>query len=126
MAENESVRFADDLENEVNDLLLRLGVDPSLSGFQYLAEMIVAYGGDRSVQQTALYARVGDQFGTTGSCVERCCRHAIQKMVNDFPMDRYGKVLLRDPDFDAMTGAYSVSQFVALAWLALMREQSPV
>lgn len=126
MAEMEVVRFADDLENEVNDLLLRLGVDPSLTGFQYLAELIVAYGGDRSAQQTALYARVGDQFGTTGSCVERCCRHAVQKMINDFPSERYSQLLLREPDFDALSGSYSVSQFIALAWLALKREQSPV
>lgn len=124
--ETKETRYIDDLENEVNDLLLRLGVDPALSGFQYLSELIRLYGADKSAPQGALYEKVGERCGTSGSCVERCCRHAIYKMTNDYPVQRYTVLLLREPDYDAISGTYSVSQFVALAWLALKREQSPV
>lgn len=126
MQETKKYFYVDDLENSVNDLLLRLGVDPSLDGFRHLTDVIMLYGADKDTPMTELYENAGALCGKGGYSVERCCRHAIQKMVNDFPMGRYASVLLREPDYDAMTGAYNVSQFVALAWLALMREQSPV
>lgn len=126
MLETRKFYYVDDLENEVNDLLLRLGVDPSLDGFRHLTDVIMLYGADKETPMVELYENAGALCNKSGSSVERCCRHAIKKMVNDFPVDRYASVLLREPDYDAMTGAYNVTQFVALAWLALMREQSPV
>lgn len=123
MEEQKDYRYQDDAENEMEDFLLRVGIPPHMSGFEYLKWLILLYGNDRKTPKLERYEKVGERCGVSGSCVERSCRHAIWRMTETFPASRYVSILLQEPDYDAMTGAYSVSQFCALAWLAFQRER---
>lgn len=70
------------LQNRIRKLLLKAGIDPSLSGYNCLMTGIEMCYLDKSMLQNvtkALYIDVGKTYGIKPSSVERCMRHAIAK-----------------------------------------------
>ena len=71
------------LKNRIRKLLLQGGVDPSLSGYEYLLTCIeLCYKDNALIQNITkeLYYIVGREHDTKHTNVERCMRHAIEKM----------------------------------------------
>lgn len=71
------------LKNRIRKLLLQGGVDPSLSGYEYLLTSIeLCYENNTLIQNITkeLYYIVGRAHDTKHTNVERCMRHAIEKM----------------------------------------------
>ena len=71
------------LKNKIRKLLLQGGVDPSLSGYEYLLTSIeLCYEDNALIQNMTknLYYAVGRIHNTKNTNVERCMRHAIEKM----------------------------------------------
>ena len=71
------------LKNRIRKLLLQGGVDPSLSGYEYLLTSIeLCYEDNALIQNMTknLYHAVGRIHNTKNVNVERCIRHAIEKM----------------------------------------------
>lgn len=70
------------LQNRIRKLLLNAGIDPSLSGYDFLLTGIEMCYLDRTMLQgvtKALYIDIGKPYGIKPSNVERCMRHAIAK-----------------------------------------------
>lgn len=99
------------LENKVKTLLLKLGVDPSLLGFNYLVEAIkicyedpdVLYRGITKI----LYPNVAKTFNSAPHRVERAIRHSIEKV--SYINNGLDELVFLPP---ADTGKYSNSQFI--------------
>lgn len=71
------------LKNRIRKLLLKAGVDPSLSGYDFLTTGVQMCYDDRSLFQHVtkeLYWMIGEKHGVKAPNVERCMRHAIEKM----------------------------------------------
>ena len=71
------------LKNRIRKLLLQGGVDPSLSGYEYLLTSIeLCYEDNALIQNITkeLYYIVGREHDTKRTNVERCIRHAIENM----------------------------------------------
>ena len=60
----------------IEDVLLKIGVH----GFRYITDAVMLLDGLgwEGAKIFALYEKVGEINGTTGSCVERCIRHAFE------------------------------------------------
>ena len=54
----------------VSDLLVSIGVSPSLNGFGYLKEAIFVYDKNKG-EMNAVYEEVGKKYGAKASAVER-------------------------------------------------------
>ena len=70
------------LQNRIRKLLLKAGIDPSLSGYDFLLTGIEMCYLDRTMLQSvtkALYIDIGKPYGIKPSNIERCMRHAIDK-----------------------------------------------
>lgn len=75
-------------ENKVKVLLMKVGVDPSVKGFDYLVEAIKMCYEDKNVLQfvtTKLYPHIAGMFDTTPSRVERAMRHATAMIDENNP-----------------------------------------
>ena len=71
------------LKNRIRKLLLQGGVDPSLSGYEYLLTSIeLCYKDNALIQNITkdLYCTVARIHNTKNTNVERCMRHAIENM----------------------------------------------
>ena len=71
------------LKNRIRELLLQGGVDPSLSGYEYLLTSIELCYKDTALIQNItkdLYYTVARIHNTKNTSVERCMRHAIENM----------------------------------------------
>lgn len=67
-------------KDEIERVLLDLGVTDNLLGYTYLEraiEIAIEHGTTIQNITTVLYPRVAEYFGTTRPCVERCIRLAI-------------------------------------------------
>lgn len=71
-------------------LLLKMGFNPSLIGFNYLVESVI-YAFTHQVNTWKyvkdLYPSVGKIFNTNGSNVERCIRNLIEALWNNNHLD---------------------------------------
>ena len=71
------------LENRIRRLLLQAGVDPSLTGYEYLRMAVKLCYEDKSHLRYVtkqLYWDVAKEFDVKPSSVERCMRFAIESM----------------------------------------------
>lgn len=63
-------------------ICIECGMRPQNSGFQYFVDAIEMVYNDRSYTERymtkRLYPDIGKKYGITGSCVERCMRHAVE------------------------------------------------
>lgn len=68
---------------EIRRMLSNMGMMPNLSGFEYCADAIsICADDDSMIRQLTkkVYQMVADKFQATDGSVERCIRHAIQRM----------------------------------------------
>ena len=72
---------ARDLEQDVTDMILEIGVPAHIKGYQYLREAIMMSVDDPGMISSItkiLYPTIAKRFQTTPSRVERAIRHAIE------------------------------------------------
>lgn len=70
------------LKNRIRKLSLKVGIDPSLSGYDFLLTGIEMCYLDRRMLQSvmkSLYINIAKPYGIKPSNVERCMRHTIDK-----------------------------------------------
>ena len=100
------------VENRIKTLLLKIGVDPSLLGYNYLVEAIKICYADNNVlyrgMTKILYPEVAKIFDTTPSRVERAMRHSIEKVCDNNP-NGFEILVFLPP---AILGKYANSQFI--------------
>ncbi len=73
--------YSGDLEMDVTNLLLEIGIPAHIKGYQYIREGIMMSFYDRSMLQYItkyLYPSIAQKYKTTSSSVERTMRHAIE------------------------------------------------
>lgn len=79
---------------EIRRMLSNMGMMPNLSGFEYCADAISICADDASMIRQftkKVYPMVADKFQATDGSVERCIRHAIQRMYDMEMFDRIEK-----------------------------------
>ena len=100
------------MEKQIKTLLLKVGIDPSMLGFNYLVEAIRICYEDNEVlyrgMTKILYPNVAKEFNTTPSRVERAMRHSIEQACDCHPHG-FGILVYLPP---ATTGKYANSQFI--------------
>ncbi len=73
--------YSGDLEMDVTNILLEIGIPAHIKGYQYIREGIIMAFYDRNMLQyitKCLYPSIAKKFKTTSSSVERTIRHAIE------------------------------------------------
>lgn len=99
------------MESKIRKLLLSLGVDPSLSGYDYLVDAVAICYEDRTYLRMVtkkLYPYIAKKNNSTMSKVERAMRVAIEKSPEMCP-EVYEKLILLPP---TDKGKYTNSQFI--------------
>lgn len=74
--------------NEILDVLMELGVNPSIKGFDYLMTGItLAYEKPEVFSRMTkdFYPSIAQKHDTTSSRVERAIRHAVETAFNNMP-----------------------------------------
>lgn len=73
--------YSGDLEMDVTNILLEIGIPAHIKGYQYIREGIIMSFYDRNMLQyitKSLYPSIAKKYKTTSSSVERTIRHAIE------------------------------------------------
>jgi len=73
--------FCGDLEKDVTNILLEIGIPAHIKGYQYIREGIIMAFNDRNMLHYItkfLYPSIAKKYKTTSSSVERTIRHAIE------------------------------------------------
>ena len=79
--QGEGYRFSGDLEMDVTNILLEIGIPAHIKGYQYIREGIIMSFYDRNMLHYItkfLYPSIAQKYKTTSSSVERTIRHAIE------------------------------------------------
>ncbi|MDD7402660.1 MAG: sporulation transcription factor Spo0A [Butyribacter sp.] len=79
--ETEGHFFSGDLEMDVTNILLEIGIPAHIKGYQYIREGIILSFYDRNMLHYItkfLYPTIAKKYKTTSSSVERTIRHAIE------------------------------------------------
>ncbi len=77
----EGYTFCGDLEIDVTNILLEIGIPAHIKGYQYIREGIIMAFYDRNMLHYItkfLYPSIAQKYKTTSSSVERTIRHAIE------------------------------------------------
>ena len=99
------------MENKIRRLLMSIGIDPALSGYDYLVDAVYACCKDRSYLRQitkALYPYIAKKNNTSASRVERAIRVVINKTPELCP--EIYEILIVPPS--AEKGTYTNSQFI--------------
>lgn len=73
--------FSGDLERDITNILLEIGIPAHIKGYQYIREGIIMSFYDRNMLHYItkfLYPSIAQKYKTTSSSVERTIRHAIE------------------------------------------------
>ena len=84
------------LEQEIKRTLMRFGIRSNLKGFWYIvdaARYIVENDDFRNLKVMSVYSAVGETYGENWKRVERCIRHAIERMYIMCEIDAIAAVL---------------------------------
>ena len=67
-------------KREIEEILLKIGVPAGIKGFRYITDALMLLDTPewKEAKFIALYEKVGEMNGTTGSRVERAIRHAFE------------------------------------------------
>lgn len=79
--QGDGYRFSGDLEMDVTNILLEIGIPAHIKGYQYIREGIIMSFYDRNMLHYItkfLYPSIAQKYKTTSSSVERTIRHAIE------------------------------------------------
>lgn len=74
-----------EMQNDVVDVLLNIGVPAGVKGFSYICDAMVIFDEDayyRGGKICALYEEIAKRRETTASRVERAIRHAFEAAIN--------------------------------------------
>ena len=91
----ESVTNTENLMKEITDLLKDLGVPANIKGFEYLRCAIFLkylYPEKFFGAIKELYPEIAKRYSTTGTRVERACRHAIEVGYGRGNLERYDEI----------------------------------
>ncbi|MCI8770703.1 MAG: sporulation transcription factor Spo0A [Lachnospiraceae bacterium] len=78
---NDGYNLSGDLEIDVTNILLEIGIPAHIKGYQYIREGIIMAFYDRNMLHYItkfLYPAIAKKYKTTSSSVERTIRHAIE------------------------------------------------
>jgi two-component system response regulator (stage 0 sporulation protein A) len=81
LAPKSGCQYSGDLEMDVTNILLEIGIPAHIKGYQYIREGIIMSYHDRNMLQYVtkfLYPAIAKKYKTTSSSVERTIRHAIE------------------------------------------------
>lgn len=73
--------YSGDLEMDITNILLEIGIPAHIKGYQYIREGIIMAFNDRNMLHYItkfLYPAIAKKYKTTSSSVERTIRHAIE------------------------------------------------
>ena len=70
-----------DFRNRISKLLLGFGIPPSLLGFEYIIEAVAVW--EPCKPTMAIYKAIAEKYNSEPLRVERCIRHALDKMSNE-------------------------------------------
>lgn len=70
-----------DFRKRIGNLLISLGIPPSLLGFEYLIEAVTIWESRKPTM--AIYKAIAEKYKSEPLRVERCIRHALDKMSNE-------------------------------------------
>lgn len=110
------------MKNKIKRLLLKLGVDPSLHGYDYLVDAIDICYQDKSYARQItkrLYPYVASKNNTTVDRAERCIRNAVEKVCNT-ASDLVDELIL---PISCDSGKYTNSQFICACVEKLKMEE---
>ena len=93
------------------EFLVKLGVDPSHVGFDYIVDAVSLLAIEPHAAMMWVYGEVARAHGTTAACVERAIRYAVLSVLNRQGAEWCGKLLGQMPD---LNGGYNNSRFLAL------------
>ena len=113
------------LQRKISDILHKIGISPSLKGYQYLREIIAVSLEDDGLLQSVtktLYPMIATKFDSTPTRVERDIRHAIEVAWNKTRVEILYKYFGYTIDGDK--GKPTNSEFIAMIidWIRLNRE----
>lgn len=86
------------MRKDINSVLLKLGISPSLNGFDYIATAIEILANTKMPMCKGIYEYVAKVYNTAPSRVERSIRHAITKIDKDIYEKEYGGRHFRNSD----------------------------
>lgn len=93
------------------EFLVKLGVDPSHVGFDYIVDAVSLLAIEPHAAMMWVYGEVARAHGTTASCVERAIRYAVLTTLDRYGAEHCGRLLGQLPD---LQGGYTNSRFLAL------------
>lgn len=99
------------MENKIRRLLMSIGIDPALSGYEYLVDAVgICYQDRKYLRQITkmLYPCIAQKNNTTPTKVERAIRVVINNASNLCP--KIYEILILPPSVEK--GAYTNSQFI--------------
>lgn len=73
------------MNNEIQELLLKIGITPNLRGFNYIVDAVLLIASDKSKYwyvTKELYPKIAEMYNSTPTRIERCIRHAITKSID--------------------------------------------
>lgn len=118
--ENNQIRV-----NEIQELLLDIGIPPSLSGFQYItyAEQLALTDEEYLRHVTKLlYIDIAKKFRTKPTSVERCIRHAIGVAWTTGSIDQINSLFRNS--VNPSKGTPTNSQFIARLYFYLANKSA--
>lgn len=93
--ESQGYQYSGDLEIDITNILLEIGIPAHIKGYQYIREGIMMSFNDRNMLQYItkfLYPSIAKKYKTTSSSVERTIRHAIEVAWSRGNMDVLEKI----------------------------------
>ncbi len=118
--------YSGDLELDVTNLLLEIGIPAHIKGYQYIREGIILSFYDRTMLQyitKSLYPSIAQIYKTTSGSVERTIRHAIEVAWRRGNLDTLERVF--GNTISAGKGKPTNSEFIALLTDKLRLEYRP-
>ncbi len=87
--------YSGDLEMDITNILLEIGIPAHIKGYQYIREGIIMSFYDKNMLHyitKCLYPSIAKKFGTTATSVERTMRHAIEVAWKRGDIDTLGEI----------------------------------
>lgn len=118
--------YSGDIEIDVTNILLEIGIPAHIKGYQYIREGIIMSYYDGSMLQyvtKSLYPSIAEKFKTTSGSVERTIRHAIEVAWRRGNLDTLERVF--GNTISAGKGKPTNSEFMALLTDKIRLEYRP-
>lgn len=109
--------------NAIQEVLLELGVQPQLLGFNYIGyalNLLTVNKGTPFTMTKDLYPEIAKAFGTTSTRVERAIRHSVEKLFDTQDASDISKYIGNVSDLSR--GGVTNSQLIAGLALYIQRK----